>query len=73
MVPPVRRLEGLCEQDGKIHHEWLQCWGVKTGNEPHILEQGNILVREAPDVLYVLVWKGQIGTTESCERVGVCM
>lgn len=67
MTPILGELDTLCEEHGKVHHEWLQCWNVRKGKEPRILEQGRILVRERPDSLYVWAWKGQIGTTESCD------
>lgn len=66
MTPMIRDLAALCHETGKIHHEWLQCWGVRAGREQRILDQGRILVREKPDALYVWAWKGQIGTTETC-------
>jgi hypothetical protein len=62
----VRAMARMCKQHGKIHHEWLQCWYVQRGCEPRIFEQGNILLREKPDALYVWAWKGQVGTAESC-------
>ena len=66
MTPIVRAMARMCKQHGKIHHEWLQCWHVQRGCEPRIFEQGNILLREKPDALYVWAWKGQVGTAESC-------
>lgn len=68
MVPLVRELDGICRATGKIHHEWLQCWDVRKGKEPRILEQGRILLGPAiPDALYVWAWQGQIGTIETCD------
>ena len=67
MVPLISELENSCKQAGKIHHQWLQCWGVQKGREQRILEQGKILVQAKPDALYVWAWNGQIGTTESCD------
>jgi hypothetical protein len=67
MTPFVRDMEVVCKQHGKIHHEWLQCWAAFRGKEHRILEQGEILVRERPDALYIWAWEGQVGTTESCE------
>ena len=66
MAPYVQRLDALCKKNGKIHHEWLQCWQARVGSESRILDQGKILLREKPDALYVWAWKGQIGTDESC-------
>lgn len=66
MAPIVREMDDLCRAHGKIHHEWLQCWQVRRGNEDRILEQGRVLVRERPDALYIWAWEGQIGTAESC-------
>ena len=54
------------QQHGKIHHEWLQCWNVEKACEPRISDQGEILLREQPDALYVWAWKGQVGTDETC-------
>lgn len=67
MIPPIETLTSLCKQHGKVHHEWLQAWGVRQGKEHRILEQGKILLQEQPDALYVWAWKGQIGTTETCD------
>lgn len=70
MTPMVRALGRLCQQHGKSHHEWLQCWAVRRGREPRVFEQGRILLREKPDALYVWAWKGQAGTVESCDDPG---
>ena len=67
MSPLLKELDALCRDSGKVHHEWLQCWGVQKDKERRILEQGKVLIREQPDSLYVWAWRGQIGTTESCE------
>lgn len=67
MAPILAELDSLCQKHGKIHHEWLECWRVRTGNEPRILEMGQVLIRNQPDSLYVWAWRGQIGTTESCD------
>ncbi|MCJ7550267.1 MAG: hypothetical protein MUQ30_11365 [Anaerolineae bacterium] len=67
MVPIVERLADTCAQNNKIHHEWLQCWHAESGREPRILDQGRILVQQNPDALYVWAWKGQVGTTETCD------
>jgi hypothetical protein len=69
MAPMVREMGALCKASGKIHHEWLQCWIVKKGKEQRILDQGNILIREKPDSLYVWAYAAQIGTAEACEDV----
>jgi len=63
----VRDLAAVCGKAGKAHHEWLQTWAVKAGNEPRITAQGEILIRENPDALYVWAYEGQVGTTETCE------
>jgi len=68
MTPILDELDTLCKKSGKIHHEWLQCWNVRKGNEQRILEQGKVLVREKPDSLYAWAWRGQIGTNESCDN-----
>jgi len=67
MTPMVRDLAGMCRNAGKIHHEWLQTWVVRAGNEARITAQGEILIREQPDGLYVWAYEGQVGTTETCE------
>ncbi len=67
MVPTLGELNSVCKLNNKIHHEWLQCWGVQKGKEYRILEQGKILIAEKPDSLYVWAWQGQIGVTESCD------
>jgi hypothetical protein len=66
MAPTLRAMAALCRTSRKIHHEWLQCWDVRQGREDRILAQGEILIREKPDALYVWAWKGQAGTSESC-------
>lgn len=66
MTPIVRAIDRMCKQQGKIHHEWLQCWTVQAGREARIFAQGQVLLREQPDALYVWAWKGQVGTAESC-------
>jgi hypothetical protein len=65
-TPIIRELGAVCKKEGKLHHQWLQCWIAKDGKEPRIFDQGNILVREKPDALYIWAWKAQIGTRESC-------
>jgi hypothetical protein len=66
MAPTLRAMDNLCRKNGKTHHEWLQCWDVHRGREKRILDQGEILLREKPDALYVWAWNGQAGTAESC-------
>lgn len=68
MVPPIQALGALCRQHHKVHHEWLQCWNVRQGREYRILDQGRTLTQEGPDALYVWAWKGQIGTSETCDN-----
>jgi hypothetical protein len=67
MRPLIREVADLCRKHGKVHQEWLQCWKAQRGREDRILQQGRILVEEKPDELYVWAWKGQIGTSESCD------
>ncbi len=67
MTPLIRELDSICKKAGKIHHEWLQGFHAKRGNEGRILEQGKVLVREQPDALYVWAWKSQVGTTETSD------
>jgi len=67
MTPVLQDLDALCKKSGKVHHEWLQCWHVQKGNEPRILEQGKVLIREKPDAIYAWAWLGQVGMLERCE------
>lgn len=67
MTPLVRELDALCVKEGKIHHEWLQCWDVHTGREQRIAEQGRLLIKENPDALYIWAYNGQMGTSETCD------
>ncbi len=67
MAPPVGRMRDVCAAHRKRHHEWLQCWLAFRGYEKRILEQGQVLVRERPDSLYIWGWQGQVGTAEACE------
>ncbi len=67
MRPLVRDISQACTAYNKKHHQWLQCWGVKKGNEHRIKEQGKILLDENPDALYVWAYQGQIGTSEACD------
>lgn len=67
MAAPIRKLEDLCQRNGKMHHEWLQCWNVRAGREQRIVDQGRVLVGMKPDALYVWAWKAQLGTSETCD------
>lgn len=67
MEPIVAELDNLCKQNGKIHHEWMQCFQVIKGREQRILEQGRALIRSRPDALYIWAWQGQVGTAETCD------
>lgn len=67
MAPIVRELAGICSEGGKTHHEWLQAFGVRKGKEPRVTAQGEVLIRERPDALYVWAYEAQIGTTEASE------
>ncbi len=64
-APIIRELGRLCTAAGKQHHQWLQSWKVKTGQEKRIEEQGDVFIREAPDALYVWAYESQIGTYET--------
>jgi hypothetical protein len=66
-TPMIRDIAAVCQANGKIHHEWLQCWAAFAGNEQRIADQGHILVREQPDALYIWAWEGQVGTDEACK------
>jgi len=67
MTPMLKELDATCKKAGKIHHEWLQCFAARRGNEERIVQQGKVLIREQPDALYVWAWKAQIGTTEAAD------
>lgn len=67
MVPIMNQMASLCKENKKIHHEWLQCWNVRKGREKRILEQGNMFLKHPADVLYIWAWKGQVGTSETCD------
>jgi len=67
MRPLVREMAELCRDQGKRHHEWLQCWGTRRGREHRIVEQGSVLLEEGADGLYVWAFEGQVGTSETCE------
>jgi hypothetical protein len=66
MGPMLRSMDDMCRRRGKMHHQWLQCWDVREGNESRIFDQGEVILREKPDALYVWAWKGQAGTAEAC-------
>ncbi|MFC1736799.1 hypothetical protein ACFL1X_11835 [Candidatus Hydrogenedentota bacterium] len=69
MTPLVRELAEVCRAHGKRHHEWLQNCGVRAGREDRVVDQGDILIREQPDGLYVWAWHGQVGVAgERCEN-----
>ncbi len=70
MAPIMKEMSSLCRHNNKKHHEWLQCWGVKKGKEQRIIESGNVILREAPDALYVWAYNAQLGTSEACEDPG---
>ncbi len=67
MIPLVNDLAAIAARNRKVHHQWLQCWQVRAGNERRILELGKTLVQAQPDSLYVWAWEGQIGTAETCD------
>lgn len=67
MVPSVQRLATLARNSRKKHHQWLQCYAVKQGREQRIRDQGEVLVSQQPDALYVWAYKGQVGMAESCD------
>jgi hypothetical protein len=62
----------LCRSAGKRHHQWLQCWGVRAGNEPRVGELGRALCDARPDALYVWAFEGQVGTSEACDDPERC-
>lgn len=67
MEPIVQRMAAVAQRYGKTHHEWLECWRVHAGREGRVFDQGETLVRQQPDALYIWAWEGQIGTDESCD------
>ena len=67
MRPLIKEMAGLCKANKKTHHQWLQAWGVESGKESRIIEQGNILLGENPDAIYAWAYQGQIGISETCE------
>jgi hypothetical protein len=68
MPPIIQRMAEVAERYHKVHHEWLECWRVKAGREDRVRQQGEIMVRQQPDALYVWAWEGQIGTRETCDN-----
>jgi hypothetical protein len=66
--PLAGELATLCRAAGKRHHQWLQCWGVRAGNESRIRELGRALCDTGPDALYVWAFEGQVGTSETCDN-----
>ena len=67
MRPIIQELDSICTANGKKHHEWLQCWDAKKGNEHRIFDQGKILTEEPAEALYVWAYDAQIGVSETCE------
>ena len=67
MRPMIRTMSGLTKKYNKSHHQWIQAWGVKTGREQRIIDQGKILIDENPDAIYAWAYLGQLGTSETCE------
>jgi hypothetical protein len=65
--PLTQELAGLCRAALKRHHQWLQCWGVRAGNESRLGELGRALGGCRPDALYVWAYEGQVGTGEACD------
>jgi hypothetical protein len=65
--PLAGELARLCRAAGKRHHQWLQCWGVRAGNESRVAELGRALCDARPDGLYVWAFEGQVGTSEACD------
>lgn len=72
MTPIVDEMAAVAHAHNKVHHEWLQCWGVQQGNEDRVRSMGEVLVRTRPDALYVWAWEAQIGTTESSDDPALC-
>jgi hypothetical protein len=64
--PLAGELAQLCRAAGKRHHQWLQCWGVRAGNESRIGELGQALCESRPGALNVWAFEGQVGTSEAC-------
>jgi hypothetical protein len=68
MPPIIQRMADVTQRHNKVHHEWLECWRVKAGREDRVRQQGEIMVHQQPDALYVWAWEGQIGTRETCDN-----
>ena len=68
MKEPSRTLVDLVRKRGKSPHLWLQCWKLHRGKESEITEAAKILGAIGPDTLYVWAYRGQLGTTETCEN-----
>jgi len=66
MAPIIDQMAAVTRQHKKTHHEWLECWRAHHGREDRIRTQGEVIVRQQPDALYIWAWEGQIGTAESC-------
>jgi hypothetical protein len=66
--PLAGELAHLCRVAGKRHHQWLQCRGVRAGNESHIGALGRALSAARPDALYVWAFEGQVGTRRACNE-----
>ena len=67
MIPMLNDMTQLCKVHNKKQHQWLQAWGVSNGKEQRIIEQGDILLKEKLNALYVWAYQGQLGTSESCD------
>jgi hypothetical protein len=67
MREPCASLVDLAREKGKSPHLWLQCWKIVKGREAEIVEAARILAEAKPDAVCVWGYRGQLGTTESCE------
>jgi hypothetical protein len=68
MEEPCRALLVAARAAGKSPHLWLQCWKLHRGREAEIETAAKMLATYGPDTLYVWAYRGQLGTTETCEE-----
>lgn len=68
MEEPCRALVAKARSARKSPHLWLQCWKLHRGREPEIEQAARMLATYGADTLYVWAYRGQLGTTETCEE-----
>jgi hypothetical protein len=67
MVEPCRALVDCARKAGKSPHLWLQCWSVPRRRERELVDASRILAEAEPDALYIWAYRGQDGTSETCD------